>query len=377
MTALYGVRDAVDAMKAGAFDYIAKPFDNNEMIATVRRALSAAAELQAATVVAGNEEDSLPPEFAAMGSSLALRRLARETVRHAKTDSPVMIVGEIGTGKRRIGTMLHALSGRSGPFVDIDCTGVEETLLHRELYGADEQAGARGKFAAAAEGTLLLDEVSNIPWTFQDVLAEDLLARQFLRAGDAGPVPISARLLLSSTISEDRGIDGNHLTPRFRALFGDAVLEVPALRNRREDIPTLTSDFIISTNAELGSGIRGIDEDALEMLVSYHWPGNVHQLRSVIRRAALSAKERITPKDIELPLRRRSSHPAEHTSRVAVTAAPLKDQVRRHVSAVERHLIFETLQKTGWNKSQASRLLGVTYKTLLKKISEHGLERIS
>lgn len=376
MTALYGVRDAVEAMKAGAFDYIAKPFDNNEMIDTVRRALSAAAELKLSSATAG-EEESMPPEFAAMGSSLALRRLAREAVRLAKTDSPVMIVGEIGTGKRRIGKMLHALSGRLGAFVDIDCTGMEEMLLHRELYGAGEQGGPRGKFASAAEGTLLLEEVSNIPWTFQDVLAEDLHARSFLRTEDAEPVPISARLLLSSTVSEDRGIDGNYLTPRFRALFDDTILEVPALRNRREDIPTLTSDFIKTTNAELGSSVRGIDEDALEMLVSYHWPGNVHQLRSVIRRAALSAKERISPKDIELPLRRKIAHTAEHSARVAVTAAPLKDQVRRHVAAVERQLIFETLQKTGWNKAQASRLLCVTYKTLLKKVSEHGLERIS
>lgn len=376
MTALYGVRDAVVAMKAGAFDYIAKPFDNNEMIATVRRALSAAAELKASAGTTEKQEETLPPEFAAMGSSLAIRRLARETMRWAKNDAPVMIVGEIGTGKRRVGTMLHSLSGRGGAFVDLDCTGADEALLHRELYGVSGQGAARGKFTAAAEGTLLLEEVSSIPWTFQDVLVEDLNAGQFLRPGDAEPLPISARLLLSSTISEDRGIDGNFLTPRFRALFGDAVLEVPALRNRREDIPTLASVFIESTNAELGSSIRGIDGDALEMLVSYHWPGNVHQLRSVIRRAALTAKDRILPKDIDLPLRRNVAHAAEYPARVAVTAAPLKEQVRRHVTAVERQLIFETLQRTGWNKAQASRLLGVTYKTLLKKVSEHGLERM-
>jgi DNA-binding NtrC family response regulator len=376
MTALYGVRDAVDAMRAGAFDYIAKPFNNDDMIAIVRRALAAAEELASASAIPEAADDALPDAFATMGSSLAVRRLAREAQRMATADNPVMIVGEIGTGKRHVARILHALGGRGGPFMEIDCTGADELLLRRELYGLAEQPGFRGKFELAREGTLLLDEAADIPWSFQDLIAEDLDARRRACTDNDAQQPPLARILLASSISADRGIDGNHLTRRFRALFGDDVLEVPPLRDRREDIPFLAEQILASANAELNTHVSGLTEDALERLVSYHWPGNVHQLKSVIRRATLTAKDRIEADDIELPMHHRAAAGAGDAIRIAVTVAPLREQVRRHVAAVERQLIFDTLQSTGWNKARASRLLGVTYKTLLKKVGEHGIERV-
>lgn len=373
MTALSSVRDAVDSIKAGAFDYIAKPFNNDDMISTIRRALHAAAELRSSTDDRP-EEEALPPEFSVMGASLAVRRLAREIRRLAADDVPVMITGEIGTGKRLAARLLHELSGRPGPFVDTDCTGCDETLLRRELYGSTTTGGFRGKFELAAGGTLLIDEAADIPWTFQDALAEDLHARSFLRPGFAEAQPLSARVLFSVGLAQGRAIDGNHLTRRFRDLYGDAILEVPPLRNRREDIPTLASQFLAEANEELQTRIEGIGEDALEKLLSYAWPGNVHQLKAVIRRATLTAKRTIGGDDIDLPLHRGADGDGD-PARIAVTTAPLKDQLRRHVSAVERHLLLETLQRTGWNKARASRLLGVTYKTLLKKVSEYGIAR--
>ena len=373
MTALSSVRDAVDSIKAGAFGYMAKPFNNDDMIATVRRALAAAAELRA-DMPDDREAEALPPEFSVLGASLAVRRLGREVRRHAAGDHAVMITGEIGTGKRLVARLLHDLGGRPGPLIDVDCTGCDERLLQGELYGSPGKNGYRGKLDRSAEGMLLFDEVADVPWVFQDALAEDLQARRFYRPGDGEPRPITARIVFSVGIAQGRGIDGNHLTRRLRDLYGDAVIEVPALRNRREDIPTLAGQFLAEANEELGTDIDGIHPDALEKLLSYTWPGNVHQLKTVIRRATLTARRTIGCDDIDLPLHRREEEAGE-SSPITVTTAPLRDQLRRHVAAVERHLVFETLQRTGWNKAHASRLLGVTYKTLLKKVSEYGIER--
>ncbi len=375
MTALSGVRDAVVAMKAGAFDYVAKPFNNDDMIATVRRAMSVAAEMQALHAEEEKEDDALHPLFAAMGSSLAVRRLARECGRAAKTGAPVMIVGEIGVGKRLLARTLHTLSECSGGFYDIDCTGADEPLLRHELFGTGAGNGHRGKLELAREGSLLLDEVSDIPWTFQDILAEDLHMKQFHRPGVEDVFPMTARLIFSASIGPGKGIDGNYLTRRFRELYGETVLEVPPLRDRHEDIPLLAVDFLKDANEELNRQVTGISDAALELLVAYHWPGNVHQLKSTIRRAVLTAKKSIDIDDIELPRSRQNTHDDQELSpRIAVTTAPLKDQVRRHIADVERQLVFDTLMKTGWNKAQASRVLGVTYKTLLKKVSEYGIE---
>ncbi|MBE0643128.1 MAG: sigma-54-dependent Fis family transcriptional regulator [Bacteroidetes bacterium] len=375
MTALSGVRDAVVAMKAGAFDYIAKPFNNDDMIATVNRAMNLAAEMQAQRSAEEKTEDALHPAFASMGSSLAVRRLARESGRLAKRATPVMIVGEIGVGKRLLARTMHALSERNGGFFDIDCTGVDELLLRHELFGSASGNGQSGKLELASDGTLLLDEVSDIPWTLQDTLAEELHQGQFHRPAGDDILPIAARLLFSASIGPGKGIDGNYLTRRFRELYGEAILEVPPLRDRHEDIPLLAADFLKDANAELGREITGISEAALELLVAYHWPGNVHQLKSTIRRAALTAKEQVDIDDIELPLAQSvMDEDGESFPRITVTTAPLKVQVKRHIAKLERQLVFDTLRKTGWNKAQASRMLGVTYKTLLKKVSEYGID---
>lgn len=374
MTALPGIRDAVLAMKATAFDYIAKPFNNDDMIATVGRALSVAADLQSGERGTDTAHEPLHPLFASMGSSLAVRRLAREAGRVAQSAAPVMIIGEIGSGKRHLGKILHALSGRRGSFVEIDCTGASELMLRREFFGTPIGKGTVGKIELAKEGSLLLDEVSEIPWTFQDVLAEAFHERQFLTAATEEVIPMTARLLCTASSGDERGIDGNHLTRRFRELYGDAILEMPPLRERHEDIPTLALEFLKNANEELGRNLTVISDPALETLLSYDWPGNVHQLKSTIRHAVLTSKDAIGIDDIDLPVAFDDIDPAKNPQ-IGVAAAPLKEQVRRHIAEVERQLVFDTLRHTGWNKAQAARLLGVTYKTLLKKVSDYGLER--
>ncbi|MBR9978166.1 MAG: sigma-54-dependent Fis family transcriptional regulator [Bacteroidetes bacterium] len=374
MTALSGVRDAVAAMKAGAFDYIAKPFENDEMIATVRRALDAAGEPSAQPPVAIPEKAELHSLFASMGKSPAIGRLARECQQLAERDTPILITGEIGVGKRMLGRILHGIRECSGPFLNVDCTGASEELLRIELFGTSDEVGQKGKLHLAAGGTLLLDEVTEIPLLYQDILVEDLRPAVLRRPGhdDASPAP--AKLLFTASLEAESGYNEETLTRGFRELYGDAVLVIPPLRDRREDIPSLAIDFLKEANTELGRELTGFSDAALEMLVAYHWPGNAHQLKSVIRRATLIADQCIDVSNIELPLPKQRSASDGPLPQPAEGSVSLKDQVKRHISVLEKQMLADTLKRTGWNKAQASRILGITYKTLLKKVNEHGLE---
>ena len=367
MTALSSVRDAVDAMRASAFDYIAKPFDNEQLIHTLSHALEAASRSRAEAEAATAREEALPPQFSAMGGSPAIRELARETMRLTRDGGPVLVIGEIGSGKRRVAHILHQLGGSGGPFLELDCTGGDEPLLRRALFGDGDAGNDIGMLRSAAGGTLLLDDVSDLPPALQDTLAGILRPRP----GDAIAASFG-RVLCTATVAQDGDAGDARLTPEFSACMEAAVLRVPPLRERREDIPMLVSDFLAEANRHLGTTVSGIDPDAMTRLVAAPWPGNVTQLRAVLRRATLGAHDRIRGDDLDML---RQDGAEEVIPRSTTSTAPLKEQVRHHVAAVERQVIFETLKKTGWNKSKASRLLGVTYKTLLKKVQEFGLER--
>ncbi|PLX32550.1 MAG: hypothetical protein C0600_02110, partial [Ignavibacteria bacterium] len=183
-------------------------------------------------------------------------------------------------------------------------------------------------------------------------------------------IPLNGRVLFTMNTevdSEDRGT----LSPGIHEHVRSRILMLPPLRERPEDIPFLVKLFIEGASTEFQKIISGIDDSAMGLLSSYHWPGNVHQLKSTIRRAVLNANRRIAAEHIDLPIAQpdQKSYP-----QITVTAHSLKQQVRQHVSQVEREMLHKTLQKTGWNKAKASRLLGITYKTMLKKVAEHGLD---
>lgn len=382
MTALASVRDAVDAMRATACDYIPKPFDNAQVIRTVQQALESAARRRVEAAEAALAH-ALPPQFSAMGRSDAIHDLAREAMRLVNGDAPVLVFGEIGSGKRRVAHILHQLAGRDGPFLELECTGAEESFLHRALFGGNAAAGGEvgenrdadgsgevGALRRAAAGTLLLDEVADLPAALQDKLAGILRLRRI--DGGATPTELSARVICAASVAQEGDIEDVRLAPQLRSLFDAAVLRVPPLRERREDISMLASDILAEANRQLGTKVGGIDPDAMDRLVNAPWPGNVTQLRAVLRRAALTANERIRSGDLDLLL---PAGADDLALRPPPLTAPLREQVRHRTAAVERQVIFETLKKTGWNKSKAARLLGVTYKTLLKKVNEFGLER--
>ncbi len=373
MTALAGVRDAVEAMKAGAFDYVAKPFNNDEMMEVVRRALDSAAR-NSAERSEGDENQPLHPLFADMGESPALRKLARQALRFAEMEAPLLIVGDIGTGKRMFARIIHQLGKRPGAFAALDCTGAEPTMLRHELYGPPDSPAVRGRIEQAAGGTLLIDEIAEPAALFQEAFADVLRTGQYSRDGGETMLSHDARVVFTCTASPGTPLEDLGISPYLLDVIGANILLVPSLRDRREDIPVLATNFVTLAAEELDKRGREISAEAMDLLVDYDWPGNVHQLKSAIRRALLTAKDQITVDDLDLPMLPRAVGKVSEPDFV-VNDSPLKDQVRRHISEIERQVLLDTLRKTGWNKARASRLLRVTYKTMLKKIQDYNLEK--
>jgi len=375
MTALAGVRDAVDAMKAGAFDYVAKPFNNDDMMDVVKRALDSARKKAA---LDGNDEDEydLDPVFARLGNSTVIRRLALRATRIAESSDPVLLVGDIGTGKRMMANIIHSLSKRSGPFVVLGCTGADMPMLRRELYGGvpDEQIDAgKGKIELAAAGSLLIDEIAEAPGLFQESLADVLRSGMYSKDGGANVLPCDTRMMFSVTEPAHVSVEELGISPYLLDVISDGFIHLPDLKDRKEDLPQLVTLFMAEAAKELDKSVRDISDRAMDLLVVYDWPGNVHQLKSTIRRAMLSARDMIDIPDLELPAFKRSKLRVT-TNTLDNDDSPLKDRVRGHIREIERRLLLETLQKTGWNKAKASRMLQITYKTMLKKVQEYNLE---
>ena len=380
MTALSSVRDAVEGIKAGAFDYMSKPFDNNEMIATVRRALARTEEAAASQdESAGNtpeEEDEieeLHPLLEALATGERMLQLARAAQRVARKGMPAVLHGELGSGKRRLARLMHEVSGREGPFIAVECTGATESVLRSELYGSGSATGPgrAGKLELLRQGTLLLDEIADMPAGLQDALAKDFARNAYTHPVTGATLPLRGALLCTTSRSVEELREA--LTPALLRLVEEAPLHLPPLRSRRDDIPVLVRQFLQEAAEEFKRPVRGVSPAAMELLRTGDWPGNVHQLKAAVRRAVLTATQRIDLDDVVHPVPR-SGPPVEDFPPVTVTRSPLKEQVRRHVAEVERGMLIETLGRTGGNKAKASRLLGITYKTMLKKVAEYGLE---
>jgi two-component system nitrogen regulation response regulator GlnG len=361
ITAHADARGAVQAIKAGAHDYLSKPFDNQEVIRTVRHAL-AEGKLKLRVRQFSSEVGNIPLKEK-MGPSEAVARLISEVNRVAESDFAVIIMGETGSGKEVIARAIHDDSPRSrGPFVPVDCGAIPETLLESELFGHEKGAftGADlqkpGKFDVANGGTLFLDEISNMPLASQAKLLRVLQDKKLYRVGGTNPLSIDIRLLVASNQDlHDLALSGSFRQDLFYRL-NEFTIAIPPLRERKEDIPSLAKGFLEQANLELDKRINGFSESALNVLFNYKWPGNVRQLRSIVRRAALLADDCITAKHLELT-RPDVPGPA-FTAKVQGTRRnnqPLKKILQQSMQAVECEVLSEVLKAaTGGNKAKAA-----------------------
>lgn len=380
ITAYADVQGAVDAMRAGAHDYLAKPFEHHEVIRVVRRALAERELKEKLKNLSSQLEDTLSLSKL-MGPSDAIGRLISDVNRVAKSDFTVVILGETGSGKELVARAIHHNSDRSeGPFVAIDCGAIPETLLESELFGHEKGAftGAvvqkPGKFEAAKGGTLLLDEISNMPLSSQVKLLRALQEKKVYRVGGTRPIDVDVRLLVASNQDLGSATASNAFRRDLFYRLNEFTINIPPLRERKGDIPYLAKRFLETTNIELGKGVKGFSESATEALLAHDWPGNVRQLRSTIRRAVLLADEMVT--EIHLDMTKVSGLSQGNNPDIEGMpwqGSSLKEIIRRNTLGIEREVLIKALKYTGGNKAKAARLLQIDYKTIHTKVKQLGI----
>jgi len=377
---------AVMAIKAGAYDYLTKPFQSNELMQVIHQAFEERTLGRKVKNLSNRLQEARSLKET-MGPSDRVTRIISEVNRVAESDFTVVITGETGSGKELIARAIHEASPRSkAPFIPVDCGAIPETLLESELFGHERGAftGAEvqkpGKFELAQGGTLFLDEISNMPLGSQAKLLRVIQEKKVYRVGGTKPISVNVRLLVASNQDLHVLTESDSFRRDLFYRLNEFSIGVPPLRERKEDIPYLAKRFLDLANIELKKNVRGFSESALNMMFNYPWPGNVRQLRSTIRRAALLADELITEKHLDL---KRVPVPGlAFTPKVEGTpwkGLSLREIVEQSTTAVEREVLTQVLKNTGGNKAKAARLLKMDYKTIhvkLKKlgISEKGIE---
>jgi two-component system response regulator AtoC len=371
MSAYGNVDLAIDAMKAGAYDYVSKPFKPDEIVLALRKAeeREALRRENRALKSAIQKENEFESIFA---KSRAMLEIFRTVAKIADFKTTVLVTGESGTGKELVARAIHARSSRrGGPFVAINCGAIPENLLESELFGhkrgafTDAISDRRGLFEEAHGGTLLLDEIGELPLNLQVKLLRVLQEETIRRLGDTKDVKVDARIIAAT----HRDLSADVTAGRFREdLFyriNVLPIHIPPLRNRREDVNVLIDHFITRNNVRLGTAIRGVSAEARKQLLEYAWPGNVRELENTIERAMVLAETDVL-QPIDLPERVRDA-----LDPVQVQLASGELSVKRTVAAIEQILIRRALQKTKGNRTRAAELLEISHRALLYKIKDY------
>jgi DNA-binding NtrC family response regulator len=366
---------AVAAIEAGAFWYIEKPLKGPVLRALLDRALSKARDTQNLAVLQKQLRDA-GRLGELVGASKPMQEVMRVIEMAGPSSASVLITGETGAGKEIVARTIHKLSPRSSsPFVAINCSAIPETLMESEIFGHE-----RGAFTGAAErrigcfeladgGTLLLDEIGEMPAPTQAKLLRVLEDRKVRRLGSKTETPVDVRVIAATNKDPEQSVANQSLRQDLYFRLNVFHIHLPPLREHKEDIPLLAEHILRDINAKHGKNVRGIGAEVLDIFMSHTWPGNIRELRNVLERAAImSEKELIT----------RSSLPNEFgklPSKSPSDLSSIKFPVGTTVDAMERELILQTLQATGNNKTRAAELLGVSLKTLHNKLKEYGSEK--
>jgi DNA-binding NtrC family response regulator len=373
LTAFGTVENAVEAMKAGAQDFVPKPFSQDHLLTVIQKALEVAAlrrENRTLKEALGRQYDLEN----IIGHSAAMREIFETVKRVAPTRATVLLCGESGVGKDMIARAIHQDSPRRDkPFVKINCTAIPENLMESELFGYEKGAftGANtakpGKFEQADTGTVFLDEIGDVPLGIQVKLLRVLQEREFERLGSNKTRQIDVRVLAATNVDLRTALEQGTFREDLYYRLNVMPILIPPLRERPEDVPALAETFLRKFAAEMGSAVESISDEAMRKLQQYAWPGNVRELQNVIERALVLCSGRtLEAGDIRL----------ESASRIKPPAA-LADAFLPEGQTLEEHeqtLIREALKRANGNKSQAARLLGLTRNALRYRLSQMGLE---
>jgi two-component system response regulator HydG len=371
MTGYASVNTAVDALKSGAFDYLIKPLDIDELKILIHKALRHC-QLEQENLFLKEQLDDRFDFSKIIGHSSAMQKLFETMAMAAPTDATILITGESGTGKELIASAIHQNSlRREKPMVKVNCAALPEALLESELFGHEKGAftGAlksrRGRFHLSHKGSIFLDEIAEMAPATQTKILRVLQEREFEPLGGSNTVQVDTRVIAATNKILEEEIRNGRFREDLYFRINVININVPPLRSRHEDIPLL-ADFFLKQYAEKNRRlIKGFTPRATDLLMRYDWPGNVRELENVVERAVIMARgDMITP--TEFPETLQSLDPDVKKNHVDLTAG-------RSLKEVEKVMILKTLEETNGNRTHAAKILGISRRTLQLKLKEYGI----
>ena len=367
MTAFGSVDDAIESLKKGAADYILKPFNMDDLVIRVSRIL----EMQTIKARCSSLEESCREMHSDMiGDSKAMARIHGMIKQVAPSDSTVLILGESGTGKELVASSIHALSNRANkPFVRINCAAIPEGLMESELFGHEKGAftGAHarklGKFEMADGGTMLLDEIGELPLPLQAKLLRVLQESTYERVGGTGTISVDVRIICATSKDLEKAAENGSFRQDLFYRLNVIPIQMPPLRDRKEDLPALTKHFLHEFSIKRGVSME-ISPEAMQCLIDYNYPGNVRELKNIIERASVLAPAPIIrPDDLPADLLEVNGYKDPGESFLISDA----------VAKTEKQLLVKALARTQGKKGEAAELLGISRKNLWEKMKLYGV----
>ncbi|MBI5237242.1 MAG: sigma-54-dependent Fis family transcriptional regulator [Deltaproteobacteria bacterium] len=369
-------KEAVTALHKGAYDYVVKPFDSNDLLMTIKRY---AESLTLKTELAYLKEETWK-DYEGLGGIVSIapgmKSIFELIEKVSNASSNVLITGESGTGKELVARAIHSMGNRRNkPFVAVNCGAVPSELMESELFGHEKGAftGAHarkiGKLEFADNGTVFFDEVSTLPMHLQIKLLRVIQERTFERIGSNLPINVDIRFIAATNVNLDEAVTKGAFREDLFYRLKVVPIELPPLRERKEDIPVLVKHFLEKHGAKCNKNMAGISDEAVAALSAYHWPGNVRELENLIERLVVLSKDgsRITYEDL----------PKAFFSGGAQWRAHENGSFHDAIKAFERRYISNVLDKTNWNRRDAARILNIHRNTLLMKMKTLGLKAMA
>jgi DNA-binding NtrC family response regulator len=377
ITATNTAKTAVEAMKLGAYHYVTKPFDNDELRLIISRSLSEKALKQ--ELIFRREEMDKSFDFGnILGKSKGMKDIFKMVKQIADSRSTVLIMGESGTGKELISRAIHYNSNRKNyPFVTINCAAIPETLIESELFGHEKGAFTNaiekklGRFEVAHQGTLFLDEIGELSLTTQAKILRFLEEKEFNRVGGSKTIKVDVRLITATNKDLNQMIKKGGFREDLYYRINVVPIVIPPLRERKEDIPILIDHFINKFSVENNKNVKGINKDALEFLMQYEWPGNVRELENLIERIiALTSNEYIPANELPYSFK---NIPKINGLKESVLDG--KVSFLQAEEEFEKEVILDALKRTNYIQSHAAEILGISRRILKYKMDKLGINQ--
>ncbi|HXI88805.1 MAG TPA: sigma-54 dependent transcriptional regulator [Blastocatellia bacterium] len=361
MTAHGSVESVKEALRGGAFDYLEKPIDRDQLLTVVQNALGRLNRI----------DDEI------IGQSEEMERVKKMILKVAGSSSTVMIRGDSGVGKERVARAIHKASPRANAvFQAVNCAAINENLIESELFGHEKGSftGAhtqkKGQFETADQGTLFLDEIGDLNISMQAKILRALQEREIMRVGGTRPIKVDVRVIAATNRDLEAMVKDGRFREDLYYRLNIIPIVIPPLRNRRDDIPPLVDFFIAKHIAGSHRPIRGLTAGARNLIMSYSWPGNVRQLESAIERAILLCEgNEIEVEDLPVEIRQEGTSAAAFNFKLPPEGISFDD--------VERSLITQAMEQTNWNITRAAKLLGLSFRTLQYRLEKFGIKKAS